>query len=99
MQEYQEGFDQDETGLILTLTVGKKIYIGDYIIITSLQTIGKQTKIHICAPRNVKILRDKLKDKIEKRGEPWQERNIRDSQSMRDDMYDAVEPYKNRRGI
>jgi len=94
-----DGIDLDRSGLVLTLTVGKKIYIGDEIIITSLRTIGAQTKLHISAPRHIQILRDRLKAKIAESGIPWEELSTKNSQAMIDEWDDGINSYEDRRGI
>jgi carbon storage regulator len=49
--------------LILTLTEGKKILIGDDISVKVLEVRGKQIRIGIEAPASLIILRENMVDK------------------------------------
>ena len=49
--------------LILTRKKGQRIWIGDDVVVTVIEIRGKQIKIGIAAPADVKIMREeKLND-------------------------------------
>lgn len=55
--------------LVLTGTTGDVIHIGDDVKIHIVSSERGRVKIGFEAPDSVRILRDKVKDKIEKEGE------------------------------
>jgi len=55
--------------LILTRRVGEKLIIGDDIIITILSLKGNQIRVGIDAPREVKVHRQEVFDRIQKEKE------------------------------
>jgi carbon storage regulator len=48
--------------LVLTRRVGEVIKIGDDIEVSVLNAHGKQVRLGITAPKDVKVLRQELKD-------------------------------------
>ena len=58
--------------LVLTRKVGEKIQIGDDISIVIMELKGKQVKLGIDAPSNIKVHREEIYQKI-------QDENIRAS--------------------
>jgi len=55
--------------LILTRRVGEKLMIGDDVIITILSLKGNQIRVGIDAPREVKVHRQEVFDRIQKEKE------------------------------
>jgi len=55
--------------LILTRRVGEKLIIGDDIIVTILSLKGNQIRVGIDAPREVKVHRQEVFDRIQKEKE------------------------------
>ena len=51
--------------LVVTRRIGESLVIGDDIIVTCLNVVGRQVKIGISAPLDVKILRSELIQKEE----------------------------------
>lgn len=49
--------------LILTRKIGEVIRIGDNIEISVVDVRGKQVRLGITAPKEVKVLREELKEK------------------------------------
>jgi carbon storage regulator len=49
--------------LVLTRRVGEVIHIGDDIQVSVLGVQGKQVRLGIEAPKEVKVLRDELKER------------------------------------
>lgn len=54
--------NQGNEMLVLTRRVGEVIKIGDDITIEVLDARGKQVRLGITAPKEVKVLRQELKD-------------------------------------
>lgn len=52
--------------LVMSHTTGDAIYIGDDIKIEIVQCNGGRVKIGYTAPDSVRILRDKVKDRMER---------------------------------
>ncbi len=50
--------------LILSRSVGQRIIIGEDIVLTVVATHGRQARLGIKAPENVKIWREELVDKV-----------------------------------
>lgn len=55
----------DVSGLALTLKEGEKLFVGENIVLVIVQMRGSQARIVISAPKDVRILREKVKNKIE----------------------------------
>ena len=55
--------------LILTRRVGEKLIIGDDVIVTILSLKGNQIRVGIDAPREVKVHRQEVFDRIQKEKE------------------------------
>lgn len=55
--------------LILTRRVGEKLIIGDDVIVTILSLKGNQIRVGIDAPREVKVHRQEVFDRIKKERE------------------------------
>jgi len=54
--------------LILTRYPGQKIMIGDDIVVTVLNNQFGQVKIGVDAPRNMRVDREEIRDRINKEG-------------------------------
>ena len=54
--------------LVMSHTTGDTIYIGDDIKIEIVQCVGGRVKIGYTAPDTTRILRDKVKERIEREG-------------------------------
>lgn len=52
--------------LVLTRMVDERIFIGEDIVITVIAVRGDQVRIGIEAPRNVRIYREEVYDRIER---------------------------------
>lgn len=55
--------------LILTRRVGEKLIIGDDVIVTILSLKGNQIRIGIDAPREIKVHRQEVYERIQKERE------------------------------
>lgn len=55
--------------LILTRRVGEKLIIGDDVIVTILSLKGNQIRVGIEAPREIKVHRQEVFDRIKKEQE------------------------------
>lgn len=51
--------------LVLSRKVGEKLFIGDSIVITITEIRGDKVRIGVEAPRDVRVLRQELKDENE----------------------------------
>lgn len=61
--------------LILTRRAGEKIFIGDDIGITIIESSSGRVRIGIEAPKNTTILREELKLRDEKEGNSYEQRH------------------------
>ena len=73
--------------LILTRKLGESITIGDEIKITVVDCQGKQVKLGIIAPKNIKIHRDEIFEKI-------QEENKKATTVPKDAIVDIVKQWR-----
>ena len=73
--------------LILTRKLGESITIGDDINITVVDCQGKQVKLGIIAPKNIKIHRDEIFEKI-------QEENKKATTVPKDAIVDIVKQWR-----
>ncbi|MCF6149375.1 MAG: carbon storage regulator CsrA [Candidatus Kuenenia sp.] len=73
--------------LILTRKLGESITIGDDIKITVLEFQGKQVKLGIIAPKNIKIHREEVYEKI-------QARNVEASKVSKHELIEAAQKWR-----
>ncbi|MCD6307667.1 MAG: carbon storage regulator CsrA [Candidatus Latescibacteria bacterium] len=52
--------------LVLSRKPGERLYIGSDIIVTVLETSGKQVRIGIEAPESIRIYRAEIREQIER---------------------------------
>ncbi|MDX2418981.1 MAG: carbon storage regulator CsrA [Xanthomonadales bacterium] len=62
--------------LLLTRKVGEKLKIGDDVTVSVLGVKGGQIRIGIDAPRNVKVDREEVFQRIQKEGETSSRPNV-----------------------
>lgn len=73
--------------LILTRKLGESITIGDEVKITIVDCQGKQVKLGIVAPKNVKVHREEIFEKI-------QEENMKAAKVSKNAIIEAAQSLK-----
>lgn len=68
--------------LVISRNTQQTFYVGDNVKITVLAIDGKTAKIGIDAPKEIQILREEVKQRIE-RGDPMPEKKATDSSTKK----------------